>query len=106
MVGMNDLKQERQDDGARPSRGDTVTAQGDNQAPKARQPHERDESVDSQAADSPAIREMGELAHDAATSGQQDTSKAQETDATYHHMRQGADPAPVEPANRANRKTD
>jgi len=97
---MNDLKEDRQDDGARPSHGDTVTAQGDNQAPKARQPHERDESVDSQAAGTPQMRELGEIAHDAAASGQQDTSKAQETDATYHRMRQGAEPAPDEKPSR------
>ncbi|MBC5785522.1 hypothetical protein H8N03_21460 [Ramlibacter sp. USB13] len=100
---MNDMKEERQDDGARPSRNDTVTAQGENQAPKARQPHEHDESADSQAADSPQIREMGEIAHRAATSGQQDTSKAQETDATYHRVRETADPAPVDKASK-NRK--
>ena len=97
---MKDLKEERHDDGARPSHGDTQTAQGGNQAPKARQPNEHDESADSQKAESASIREMGELAHDAATSGQQDTSKAQETDATYHRMRQGADPAPLDKANR------
>jgi hypothetical protein len=98
-IGMNDLKEERQDDGAVPGR-DTVTAQGENQAPKARQPNERDESADSQSADSASIREMGQIAHDAAASGQQDTSKARETDATYHRMREGSDPAPVDKANR------
>ena len=40
---------------------------------------------------------------DAATSGQQDTSKAQETDATYHRMREGADPAPVDKVNKTRR---
>jgi hypothetical protein len=99
-TGMSQMKEERHDDGARPARGDTQWAQGENQAPKARQPNERDESVDSQAADSAQIREMGELAHDAVAAGQQDTSKAQETDATYHRMRQGAEPAPVEKPNR------
>ena len=33
-----------------PSRGNTEVAQGENQAPKAREPHERDESADSQKA--------------------------------------------------------
>ena len=101
---MSDMKEDRQDDGARPARGDTVTAQGENQAPKARQPFEHDESADSQAADSPDIEAMGRIAHESAVSSQQDTSKAQETDATYHRMRQGADPAPVEKPNRT-RKT-
>jgi len=99
-ISMRKMKEERQDDGARPSQGDTVTAQGENQAPKARQPHERDESADSQAAESASIDEMGQIAHDAAASGQQDTSKAQETDATYHRMRETADPAPVDKVNR------
>ena len=84
---MKDRKEERQDDGAQPGHGDTVSAQGDNQAPKARQPHERDESADSQTADSPDIRAMGRIAHDAAAQGQQDTSRGQETDAAYHRMR-------------------
>jgi hypothetical protein len=100
---MSDIKEDRQDDGARPSRGDTVTAQGENQAPKARQPFEHDESADSQAADSPDIEAMGQIAHESAISPQQDTSKAQETDATYHRMRQGADPAPVEKPNRTQK---
>ena len=97
---MPNLKEERDDDGARPARGDTQRAQGENQAPKARQPDERDESADSQQADSASIREMGDIAHDAVAAGQQDTSKAQETDATYRRMRQGAEPAPVEKPNR------
>ena len=100
---MSDLKEDRQDDGARPGHNDTVTAQGDNQAPKAREPFERDESVDSQKADSQNIRDMGELAHAAAESPQQDTSKAQETDATYHRMREGADPAPIDRRNQNQR---
>ena len=102
---MKDIKEDRQDDGARPSRNDTVTAQGENQAPKARQPHEHDESADSQAADSASIRDMGKLAHSAATSGQQDTSKAQETDATYHRMRQDAEPTEKDKP-RADRRRD
>jgi hypothetical protein len=100
---MKDRKEQRHDDGARPSHGDTQWAQGENQAPKARQPNEHDESTDSQAADSASIRDMGEVAHAAATSGQQDTSKGQETDATYHRMRAGADPAPVDKRNQNQR---
>jgi hypothetical protein len=101
---MRPMKEERQDDGARPSQGDTVTAQGENQAPKARQPNERDESVDSQAAESASIGEMGQIAHDAAASGQQDTSKALETDATYERLRRQSAPAPLDKPNR-NQKT-
>jgi len=88
---MSEVKEERQDDGARPGRGgDTVIAQGENQAPKARQPNEHDESADSQAADSASIREMGQVAHDATIRGQQDTSRAPEADAAYRRMRKGS----------------
>jgi hypothetical protein len=100
---MAQRQETRQDDGARPSHNDTQRAQGEAQSPKARQPNERDESADSQAADSASIRDMGEVAHAAATSGQQDTSKAQETDATYHRMRETADPAPVDKRNQNQR---
>ncbi len=88
---MSRMKEERDADVARPSEGNTVTAQGENQAPKARMPHERDESADSQAPEDPSTRRMGQIAHDAAASGQQDTSKARETDATYHRLREDAE---------------
>lgn len=81
-------------------RGNTVTAQGETQQPKAQLPHERDESAHSQVADNPSAKRMGEIAHDDVMEGQQDTSKAQELDATYHAMRKGADPAPRERPNR------
>jgi hypothetical protein len=86
---MKDRKEERQDDGAQPGQGDTVSAQGENQARKARQPHEHDESADSQVADAPSIREKGQVAHDAVAKGQQDTSRAQESDAAYQKVRKG-----------------
>jgi hypothetical protein len=97
------MEEERHDDVARPSEGNTVTAQGENQAPKARMPHERDESADSQGSESPSARRMGEIAHDDVVEGQQDTSKAQEMDATYHRMRETAEPAPVAKPNRRQR---
>jgi hypothetical protein len=99
------MEEERHEDVARPSKGNTVTAQGENQVPKARQPNEHDESADSQAPDSASIQHMGKVAHDAATSAQQDTSKAKEMDATYHRVQQSSDPAPQDKPNRANRKT-
>jgi hypothetical protein len=98
------MEDERHEDVARPSMGNTVTAQGENQAPKARQPHERDESADSQAADSDSIRFMGAVAHDAAVSGQQDTTKGKELDATYHQVQQTSEPAPQDKRNRSERK--
>jgi hypothetical protein len=96
-------KEDRNAEAPPPSRGSTVTAQEEDQTPKARVPHERDESADSQAADNPQARRMGEIAHDDVVAGQQDTSKAQETDATYHRLRQDADPAPQAPRNRRGR---
>jgi hypothetical protein len=83
---MSRMKEER--DAPPPSRGDTETAQGENQAPKARMPHERDESSDSQSADNASARRMGEIAHDDAADGLPDTTKGAELDATYHRVRQ------------------
>ena len=85
------------------SRGNTVTAQGEKQQPRPQMPHERDESANSQSADNPGARRMGEIAHEDIVEGHQDTSKAQELDATYHGMRQGADPAPVDKPNKNQR---
>lgn len=86
---MSRMKEERHEEVARPSEGNTVTAQGENQAPKARMPHERDESADGQTAETASARRMGQMAHDDVVEGQQDTSKAPELDATYRRMRQG-----------------
>jgi hypothetical protein len=101
--GPGRMEEERHDDVARPSQGNTVTAQGENQVPKARMPHERDESSDSQAADTPSARRMGQMAHDGLVQGQQDTSKGQELDATYHQMRQDSVPAPQDKPKRKQR---
>jgi hypothetical protein len=80
------MKEERKSP-APSSRGKTQTAQGENQEPKPRLPHERDESADSQSADNPAARRMGELAHDDVQDGLQDTTKGRELDATYRKLR-------------------
>jgi hypothetical protein len=96
-------KEERHDEAPPPSRGTTVTAQGETQSPKARQPFERDESADSQAADSASNREMGQIAHEAQVSGQQDTSRAKEADATYHRLQQESEPAPQDKVNQNQR---
>ena len=87
---MSDRKEER-DVEVTPGPGKTITAQGENQAPKARMPHERDESADSQAAGDPGARRIGQIAHDDLAEGLQDTSKAQELDATYHRVRRDTD---------------
>lgn len=81
---------EPRDKAAAPAKGDTVTAQGENPAPRPRTPNERDESSDAQAAGNADARRMGQLAHDAVVDGQQDTSKGKEMDATYHRTRQDA----------------
>jgi hypothetical protein len=101
---MGRMKEERHDDVAKPSEGNTVTAQGENQAPKARMPHERDESADSQSAENASARRMGQMAHDDVAEGQQDTTKGQELDATYHRVQQESDPAPVDPRNQNQRR--
>jgi hypothetical protein len=93
------LAEERAPDGAQAKRGDTVVAQGETQSPKARAPRERDESADSQAADSPSMGRVGAIAHDDVVAGRQDTTKGQELDATYHGVQQTSDPAPVDPRN-------
>ena len=93
------LEETRESDGARPAQGDTVVAQGETQSPKARQPHERDESVDSQAADNPSMGRIGAIAHDDVADGVQDTTKGKELDETYHGVQQSSDPAPVDKRN-------
>ncbi|MEJ5991980.1 hypothetical protein WG902_18405 [Ramlibacter sp. PS3R-8] len=72
-----------------PSRGNTESAQGEDQAPKARTPNERDESADSQAADNQSARRMGQIAHDDVEAGKTDTTKGAELDATYQRVRKG-----------------
>ena len=93
------LAEDRESDGAHPRHGDTVVAQGETQSPKARQPRERDESADSQSAESPSMGRVGAIAHDDVAEGLQDTTKGQELDATYHRVQQTSDPAPVDPRN-------
>ena len=100
---MPETKEERHDPPP-PSRGTTESAQGETQSPKARQPFEHDESADSQAADAPSIRRMGEIAHDAQRKGEQDTTKGAELDATYHRMRETAEPAPQDKVDRNQRE--
>ncbi len=54
-------------------------------------PHERDESADSQAPGSPSAHSpdpLGRVAHADQVSGRTDTSRAPETDAAYHRLRE------------------
>ncbi len=74
--------------GKNPS-GNTSSAQGEAQRPVPRLPHERDESADEQASQSPGARRIGELAHHDVAHGVADTSRSVETDQTYHRLREG-----------------
>lgn len=86
---MSRMKEERESDGARPSQGDTVTAQGENQAPKPRMPHERDESADSQSPGAASAQRIGQIAHDDVVEGQPDTEKGPVMDAVYERQKDG-----------------
>ena len=86
---MDGIKEERHDDVASPAEGNTVVQQGENQAPKARMPHERDESADSQSPDASSTRRMGQLAHDDVIEGQPDTDKGPALDAAYEKQKGG-----------------
>jgi hypothetical protein len=101
---MSRRKEERHEDAAQPGRGDTVSAQGEVQSPKARMPHERDESADNQGPENPSARRMGRIAHDDVQEGHQDTSKGQELDATYHRVRQESPPEPQQKSGPAGRR--
>ena len=85
---MSRMKEERHDT-PRPSEGNTVMSQGENQAPKARMPHERDESADSQSADAANVRRIGQIAHDDVVEGQPDTDKGPALDAAYERQKDG-----------------
>ena len=85
---MSPMKEERHD-APKPSEGNTVTAQGENQVPKARTPNERDESADSQAAETSSTQRMGQLAHADVVEGQPDTGKSPAMDAAYERQKGG-----------------
>ena len=80
---MKKTQDQRNGDGANPARNDTVSAQGERQAPKPRTPNERDESADSQARAEPSQQAMGKIAHADLQQGRQDTDKGPALDATY-----------------------
>jgi hypothetical protein len=56
-------------------KSDTTPRQGERQERSSREPHERDESADSQAAAEPSQQEMGEIARRDIESGKTDTDK-------------------------------
>ncbi len=75
--------------------GKTAAAQGELQEPVPRMPHERDESADEQAPQRPPDL-VGRLAHEDARRGRPDTSRASQSDETYHRLRQEPAPGPRE----------
>jgi hypothetical protein len=86
----NDSRHEDDAGSAPNARGNTIPVQGETQDRVPRMPHERDESADSQEADEPSNKRMGQLAHDDMEKGLVDTSKGRELDKTYDKVREGA----------------
>jgi hypothetical protein len=70
--------------------GTTRPAQGPVQQPQPRMQYERDQSSDSQAADEPSQRRIGEIAHDDVERGVQDTSKGEALDEAYQKTRKSS----------------
>lgn len=68
--------------------GKTTTAQGEDQHPVPRMPHERDESVDSAGQQEPSGQRMGRLGQQDMERGLADTTKGRELDATYDRLRE------------------
>jgi hypothetical protein len=83
------MKEERTGQNPKPTEGNTVTVQGENQVPKPQMPHERDESAHDQAPQNASTQRMGQLAHDSVESGERDTDKGPVLDATYEKVRDG-----------------
>ena len=69
-------------------KGNTTSAQGENQHPVPRTPNERDESADDQQPMEPSTGRMGRAAQADAERGLADTSKGAELDATYDRLRE------------------
>ncbi len=70
------------------ARGNTTTAQGEDQHPVPRMPHERDESADSQTRKEPSNQRRAEKAQADVERGLVDTSKGAELDRTYDRLRE------------------
>lgn len=68
-------------------RNNTHVAQGEDQTPRPRLPHERDESADQQGGDDETLRAKAELGRRDLERGVTDTSKGAELDATYDRLR-------------------
>lgn len=69
-------------------KGNTTMAQGENQHPVPRMPHERDESADQQPTMEPSSGRVGRAAQADSERGVADTTKGAELDATYDKLRE------------------
>lgn len=79
----------RQDDPkAQDRQAETLPARSRNQERVPRMPHERDESADSQSADEPSGKRMGDIARDDIERGLVDTDKGQALQETYEKLRE------------------
>ena len=70
-------------------RSDTAPQQGETNRRTPREPHERDESADSQASAEPSQRRIGEIGRRDVERGVVDTTKGQALDEAYEKTRQG-----------------
>ena len=71
-----------------------------------RLPHDRDESVDSQATPQPPADDIGERAFDDAVSGRADTDRGAVTDALYRRTLRDAGTVAAAPAPRRGRSNE
>ncbi len=67
-------------------------------------PHERDESSDSQAQGQASADVIGRAAHADQTRGLTDTSRAAESDATYHRLREAPTEQLLRPSGPSGRR--
>ena len=67
--------------------GNTIPVQGEEQERVPRQPHERDESADSQARAEPSQKKMGEAAHRSLERGEVDTDKGPPMEKAYERVK-------------------
>ena len=83
--------QNRMTSRTRPRQGNTLPAQGTHEEPAhsaaPRLPNERDESADSQSAQEPSARRMGQAAHDDVEKGRVDTDKGPPMDRAYDKLK-------------------
>lgn len=72
-----------------PKQPRTERQQGEKQESVPQVPAERDESGHSQAADAPSMRPLGRQAQQDLEAGRSDTSRSEESDASYRKLRDG-----------------